>query len=109
MNGFIEKALRLCSHLRPSSYRLETDVATMIHPQSGLNRIFRLTTLCLLFCRAGIATAPESGQLMAMLLNLINAKKTIELGVYTGYSLLLTALSIPDDGKVYLATLSTTY
>lgn len=47
-----------------------------------------------------MATAPDSGQLMALLLKLINAKKTIEIGVFTGYSLLLTALSIPEDGKV---------
>ncbi|XP_058216599.1 probable caffeoyl-CoA O-methyltransferase At4g26220 [Rhododendron vialii] len=31
---------------------------------------------------------------------IVNAKKTIELGVFTGYSLLLTALSIPEDGKI---------
>lgn len=30
----------------------------------------------------------------------MNARKTIELGVFTGYSLLVTALSIPDDGKI---------
>lgn len=47
-----------------------------------------------------MATAPDAGQLMAMLLKLVNAKKTIEIGVFTGYSLLLTALTIPDDGKV---------
>ena len=47
-----------------------------------------------------MATAPDAGQLMDMLLRLVNAKKTIEIGVFTGYSLLLTALSIPDDGKV---------
>lgn len=47
-----------------------------------------------------MATAPDAGQLMAMLLNLINAKRTIEVGVFTGYSLLLTALTIPEDGKV---------
>ncbi|KAL5573054.1 hypothetical protein UlMin_022651 [Ulmus minor] len=49
---------------------------------------------------ARMATAPDAGQLMAMLLNLVNAKKTIEVGVFTGYSLLLTALSIPEDGKI---------
>ncbi|KAJ8641003.1 hypothetical protein MRB53_017697 [Persea americana] len=47
-----------------------------------------------------MATSPDEGQLMALLLKLINAKKTIEIGVFTGYSLLLTALSIPDDGKI---------
>lgn len=47
-----------------------------------------------------MGTAPDAGQLMAMLLKLVKAKKTIEVGVFTGYSLLLTALSIPDDGKV---------
>ncbi|XP_041006726.1 probable caffeoyl-CoA O-methyltransferase At4g26220 isoform X3 [Juglans microcarpa x Juglans regia] len=48
---------------------------------------------------ARFATSPDAGQLMAMLLKLVNAKKTIEVGVFTGYSLLLTALTIPEDGK----------
>lgn len=47
-----------------------------------------------------MATTPDSGQLLSMLLKLTNAKRSIEVGVFTGYSLLLTALSIPDDGKV---------
>ncbi|XP_065851568.1 probable caffeoyl-CoA O-methyltransferase At4g26220 [Euphorbia lathyris] len=50
--------------------------------------------------RAGMATAPDAGQLITMLLQLVNAKRTIEVGVFTGYSLLLTALSIPVDGKI---------
>jgi predicted O-methyltransferase YrrM len=54
----------------------------------------------LVISRAMMATAPDAGQLMAMLLKLVNAQKTIEVGVFTGYSLLLTALSIPKDGKV---------
>jgi len=47
-----------------------------------------------------MGTSPDAGQLMALLLKLLNAKKTIEIGVFTGYSLLLTALNIPYDGKV---------
>ncbi|KAJ9688222.1 hypothetical protein PVL29_014107 [Vitis rotundifolia] len=47
-----------------------------------------------------MATTADSGQLLAILLKVANGKKTIEIGVFTGYSLLLTAISIPDDGKV---------
>ncbi|RDX96965.1 putative caffeoyl-CoA O-methyltransferase At4g26220 [Mucuna pruriens] len=47
-----------------------------------------------------MGTAPDAGQLMALLLKLLNAKKTLEVGVFTGYSLLLTALTIPNDGKI---------
>ncbi|XP_061352652.1 probable caffeoyl-CoA O-methyltransferase At4g26220 [Gastrolobium bilobum] len=50
--------------------------------------------------RSFIATSPDAGQLITILLKLLNPKKTIEVGVFTGYSLLLTALNIPDDGKI---------
>ncbi|KAI3422895.1 uncharacterized protein J3R85_011637 [Psidium guajava] len=50
--------------------------------------------------RARMGTAPDAGQLLAVLLKLLNAKRTIEIGVFTGYSLLLTALNIPEDGKI---------
>ncbi|KAH9715038.1 Caffeoyl-CoA O-methyltransferase 1 [Citrus sinensis] len=45
-------------------------------------------------------SAPDEAQFLSMLLKLINAKNTMEIGVYTGYSLLVTALAIPDDGKI---------
>ncbi|GFZ21147.1 S-adenosyl-L-methionine-dependent methyltransferases superfamily protein [Actinidia rufa] len=41
----------------------------------------------------------DEGQLISMLLKITNAKRTMELGVFTGYSLLTTALALPDDGK----------
>lgn len=47
-----------------------------------------------------MSTSPDVGQLIALLQKLINAKNTIEIGVFTGYSLLLTALTIPQDGKI---------
>uniref|UniRef100_A0A7N0RIN3 Caffeoyl-CoA O-methyltransferase n=1 Tax=Kalanchoe fedtschenkoi TaxID=63787 RepID=A0A7N0RIN3_KALFE len=37
---------------------------------------------------------------LSMLLKIMNAKRTLEIGVFTGYSLLATALSLPDDGRV---------
>lgn len=47
-----------------------------------------------------MAIPPDEGQFLSLLLKLMNAKKTIEIGVYTGYSLLSTALALPDDGKI---------
>ncbi|EPS69718.1 hypothetical protein M569_05045, partial [Genlisea aurea] len=47
-----------------------------------------------------MTTSADEGQFLNMLLKLINAKKTMEIGVYTGYSLLATALALPPDGKI---------
>ncbi|XP_048137549.1 flavonoid 3',5'-methyltransferase-like isoform X2 [Rhodamnia argentea] len=42
----------------------------------------------------------DEGQLITMILKLMNAKRTIEIGVFTGYSLLTTALALPADGEI---------
>ncbi len=53
-----------------------------------------------------MAISPVQGQFMMLLLKLIGAKKTLEVGVFTGYSSLCTALTIPADGKVYACDVS---
>jgi predicted O-methyltransferase YrrM len=49
---------------------------------------------------AGMQISPEQGALMALLVRLMEAKHTIEVGVFTGYSALSVALALPDDGRV---------
>ncbi|MCP6762513.1 MAG: class I SAM-dependent methyltransferase [Fischerella sp. CENA71] len=44
--------------------------------------------------------APDQGQFLALLVKLIGAKKTLDIGVFTGYSSLVVALALPADGKV---------
>lgn len=50
--------------------------------------------------RALMAVPPEEGQFLSVMLKLMNARKTIEIGVFTGYSLLVTAMALPKDGKI---------
>ena len=44
--------------------------------------------------------APEQGQFMALLVELIGAKRTLEVGVFTGYSSLCVALALPPGGRI---------
>lgn len=44
--------------------------------------------------------APEQGQFMALLVELIGAKKILEIGVFTGYSSTCLALALPPEGRI---------
>ena len=55
---------------------------------------------------AGMQISPEQGQFMALLAELIGARRAIEVGTFTGYSALCVAQALPPDGKLIACDIS---
>jgi len=55
---------------------------------------------------ARMQIAPEQGQLMALLVRLMGARRCLEVGVFTGYSSLAIALALPDGGSIVACDVS---
>ncbi|NET11272.1 MAG: SAM-dependent methyltransferase [Symploca sp. SIO2B6] len=53
--------------------------------------------------------APEQGQFMAWLIQLMGAKRVVEIGVFTGYSSLWMASVLPEDGQLIACDVSEEY
>ena len=49
---------------------------------------------------------PEQGALMANIIRIMSAKRTIEIGTFTGYSTLVVALALPEDGEIVACDIS---
>ncbi|MGI0494385.1 class I SAM-dependent methyltransferase [Alkalinema pantanalense CENA528] len=59
--------------------------------------------------QARMQISPEQGQLMSLLVQLMGAKRAIEIGVFTGYSSLVVALALPPEGKLIACDVSEDY
>ncbi|AFZ20800.1 class I SAM-dependent methyltransferase [Allocoleopsis franciscana] len=59
--------------------------------------------------RAVMQISPEQGQFMTLLVQLLGATKTLEIGVFTGYSSLCVAMALPPDGKMVACDVSEEY
>ena len=44
--------------------------------------------------------APEQGQFMALLVKLMGARRALEIGTFTGYSSVVIASALPEDGEL---------
>ena len=49
---------------------------------------------------AQMQIGPDQGQFLQLLVQLIGAKKTLEVGVFTGYSSLWVAMALPSGGRI---------
>jgi predicted O-methyltransferase YrrM len=59
--------------------------------------------------RASMQTSPEQGQFLHLLARLMGAKKTLEVGVFLGYSSTWVAMALPAGGKIIACDLSEEY
>lgn len=50
--------------------------------------------------------SPEQGQFLRVLVRAVGARRGLEIGVFTGYSLVSTALALPADGTVVACDVS---
>jgi predicted O-methyltransferase YrrM len=58
---------------------------------------------------AEMQISPEQGQFMAFLVKLLGAKRTLEVGIFTGYSSTWVALALPQDGELVACDISEEY
>src|ERR1700687_1021418 len=56
--------------------------------------------------RASMQISPEQGQFMTLLVQLMGARNTLEVGVFTGYSSLAVALALPANGSIVACDVS---
>jgi caffeoyl-CoA O-methyltransferase len=59
--------------------------------------------------RGSMQITPEQGQFFSLLIQMLNAKDTLEIGVFTGYSSIAVALALPSDGKLIACDISDEY
>ena len=58
---------------------------------------------------AKMQIAPEQGALLALLVELLGARRYLEIGTFTGYSSLAVALALPADGTLVCCDVSEEY
>jgi len=59
--------------------------------------------------KASMQTSPEQGQFLHLMARVTGARKTLEVGVFMGYSSTWVALALPTGGKVIACDLSDEY
>lgn len=66
----------------------------------------RLRAETMTLAMANMQIAPEQGQFMGLLLQLMGARRYLEIGTFTGYSALACALAMPPEAELHALDIS---
>ena len=91
-------------YIRPEIYRYILD--TTLRSDPLLDELRRETAEMPM---GMMQISPDQGQLMGLLTRACGARKALELGVFTGYSSISVARSLPPDGKLVACDVSEEY
>ena len=69
----------------------------------------QLRAMSLSHQRGRMTTGVQTGKLLMVLCRAVNARKTIDIGVFTGCSSVAMALTLPEDGKVISCDINDEY
>ena len=92
---------RQTNHLSPELYAYLLEVSLR---EPLVMRRLRKETASLE--KANMQISPEQGQFMALLVELMGARNALEVGTFTGYSVLAVALALPEDGRLVACDVS---
>ncbi|XP_043712479.1 putative caffeoyl-CoA O-methyltransferase At1g67980 isoform X4 [Telopea speciosissima] len=94
-----EEAFNKC--ILQSEALVEYILKTSVYPRENqLLKDIRQATIEKYGYKSEMLVPADEGQFLSMLMKIMKPKKTIEIGVFTGYSLLTTALALDDDAKI---------
>jgi caffeoyl-CoA O-methyltransferase len=77
---------------------VESYVCEVMTRETPLQKALRAETAALPDARMQIG--PDQGVLVGLLVKLIGARRTLEIGTFTGYSALAVASALPEDGRL---------
>jgi len=86
---------------------LETYLFDVLSPRSEVQERLRRETRS--HPRAGMQIGPDQGLFLGLLVRMLDARRVVEVGTFTGYSALAMAMALPPGGRIVCCDISEEY
>jgi len=86
---------------------LETYLFDVLSPRTEVQERLRRETQA--HPRAGMQIGPDQGLFLGLLVRMLDARRVLEVGTFTGYSALAMAMALPPGGRIVCCDVSEEY